>query len=47
LSIFDPLVPISTLLTTVGLVISVEVIILGFRTLKWILSHVPLVGGKG
>jgi len=47
LHILDPLVPISTLLTCVTLIFTVEVAIFGFKTVKWIFSYVPFFGGKG
>lgn len=47
LHILDPLVPISTLLTCLTLVFTVEIAIFGFKTFKWIFGHVPLIGGKG
>jgi len=43
----DPLVPTSTLATVIGLVFAVEIAFFGWRTLKWILSFIPLIGGKG
>lgn len=47
LGILDPLVPIETLTTVVGILFSVEIAIFGFKTLKWLMSHVPGIGGKG
>lgn len=47
LFIWDPLVPISTLATVVGLVFALEIGVFTFKTIKWIMSHVPMVGGKG
>jgi len=40
----DPLIPISTLATTVGIVITVELLIFTFKMLSWIFSKVPLIG---
>jgi len=45
LHILDPLVPISTLLTCVGLVVGAELALFTFRTLKWLISHIPYFGG--
>jgi len=45
--IFDPLVPISTLSTIIGLIVIVELALFGFRTVKWLMSHIPWIGGKG
>jgi len=47
LHILDPLVPISILLTCLTLIFGVEIALFGFRTLKWVLSHIPFLGGKG
>jgi len=47
LGILDPLVPIATLATVVSLMFLVEVSIFGFKSLKWVLSHIPFIGGKG
>jgi len=47
LGALDPILPISTLATTVGIAFAVELGIYGFRTLKWVLSHIPFIGGKG
>jgi len=43
----NPLIPIPTIVQIIGLVITLELSIFGFKTFKWILSHVPLVGGRG
>lgn len=40
----DPLVPMSTLASTVSIVIAVELIIFGYKILSWIFSKVPLFG---
>jgi len=47
LGLLDALVPISTLATVVGLVFVLELLIFGFKTLKWLGSHIPFVGGRG
>lgn len=46
LHILDPLVPISILLTCLTLIFTVEIAIFGFKTLRWILSHIPAIGGN-
>lgn len=45
--ILDPIFPIDTLYTIITLVIVIEIAILGFKSLKWLLSHIPFVGGRG
>jgi len=47
LAIWSPVLPITTLITCLGIVFSVEIAIFGFKTFKWILSHIPWIGGKG
>jgi len=47
LKMIDGLVPLSTLKTVLLLVFSVEIIIFTFKTLKWLMSHIPYIGGKG
>lgn len=47
LGILSPLIPTSTLLTCLTLVLTVELAIFGFKTLKWVISHIPWIGGKG
>ena len=47
LGILDPLIPISTLISAVTLIVSVELALYSFRSLKWLISHIPAIGGKG
>lgn len=47
LGLLSPLVPLSTLGTVLSLVIGIELALYGFRTLKWLGSHIPFIGGKG
>lgn len=46
LSILSPIVPITTLGITVGIVVGLELLIFGFKTFKWVISHIPFVGGR-
>jgi len=46
-ALIDPLVPTTTLATIVGLIFGVEIAFFGWRTLKWILSFIPFIGGRG
>jgi len=46
IGILSPIVPISTLATLLGLIITFEIAIFTFNALKWIFSHVPLIGGR-
>jgi hypothetical protein len=43
----DVFVPVSVMLWCLTLVFGVEIAIFGFKTIKWIISFIPLIGGKG
>jgi len=43
----DPLLPVDTLFQILVLVVAVEIAILSFKSFKWLISHIPFVGGKG
>lgn len=47
IGLLDVIVPTQTLLWCLLLLFSVEIAIFGFKTLKWLLSHIPFIGGKG
>jgi len=47
LAILDVIFPTTTLVVTVTIAFTVEIAVFGFRTLKWVLSYIPFVGGKG
>jgi len=47
LGVWSPILPISTLATCVSLVLGIELSIFGFKSFKWIFSHIPWIGGKG
>ena len=40
----DPILPISTLATTVGIVFVVEGVIFSYRVLTWVFHKVPFIG---
>jgi len=44
--LLDPLVPVGTIFICVGIVFGIEILIFGFRGVKWIISHIPFIGGK-
>jgi len=46
-AILDPLFPIATMLQILTLVITFELAVFGFKGVKWIISHLPMVGGRG
>lgn len=43
---FNPIIPIPTMLTIIGLVIAFEILIFGFETIRFILSYIPFINGK-
>lgn len=43
----NPLIPIDTLAIILSLIIGVELVIFGFKTFKWLISHIPFIGGRG
>jgi hypothetical protein len=44
--VFSPIIPFSTLLTVLQFVVAFEIIVFGFRSAKWIIGHLPWIGGK-
>jgi len=44
---FSGVLPMTTLQSTIAIVFAVEIAIFGFKTFKWIASHIPWIGGKG
>lgn len=40
----DPLVPIDTLGTVVGIMVTIELTIFAYKILSWIFSKVPIIG---
>jgi len=47
IGLLDVLVPVSTMLWCLTLIFGVEIAVFGFKTLKWLISHIPFLGGKG
>jgi hypothetical protein len=45
--ILSPLVNFTVLASCVAIAFSVEIGVYGFRTLKWVMSHIPFIGGNG
>jgi len=45
--IVNPIFPLDTLATILGLVITFELVVFAFKGLKWVMSHIPYVGGRG
>jgi len=45
--ILNTLLPLSTLALVLSVVITLDIAIFGFKTLNWLVSHLPFVGGRG
>jgi len=45
--LMDVFVPVSTMLWCLTLLFGIEIAIFGFKTLKWVISFIPMIGGKG
>ena len=43
----DGILPFNTLFTVVSIVVSIELLIFAFKSFKWLISHVPFIGGRG
>lgn len=43
----DPVLPFDTLYTVLVLTITVEIAVFTFRGFRWMISHLPLIGGRG
>jgi len=46
INILSPIIPISTILQLIALMITLELAFFSFKAFRWIISHVPLVGGR-
>jgi len=44
IGVLNPLVPIGTLATILGLILTLEGIIFGFKTFQWIYRYIPFIG---
>ncbi len=45
--LLNTLLPLETLAIALGILISIDLAIFGFKSFKWIVSHLPFVGGRG
>jgi len=45
--IMDVFIPLSVLLYCLTAIFTVELAVFTFKTIKWLISHIPLIGGKG
>jgi len=47
IGIFEPIMPLATLGTVLGILFSAEIGVWSWKSFKWIASHIPFVGGRG
>jgi len=47
MGVWSPVLPLTTLATVITVIFSVEIGIFGFKTVKWVMSHIPFIGGRG
>lgn len=45
--ILNSIIPAVELAVVLGIVIAVDIAIISFKTFRWLLAHLPLVGGRG
>jgi len=41
------ILPLDTMAVCLSIIFGVEISIFGFKTVKWLIAHLPYVGGKG
>jgi len=44
---FNPILPYATVGAVLLIIIPVDLGIFAFKNIKWIISHIPFIGGKG
>ena len=47
IGIFGPVMPVATLSTVLGLLFGAQLGIWAWKTFKWVMSHIPWIGGRG
>lgn len=47
LRVIDVLLPVDALALAMTTVISIQLAIFAFKSFKWLLSHLPFIGGRG
>lgn len=45
--ILDTVLPLATLATVLAILFALDLAVFGFKTFKWLISHLPFVGGRG
>lgn len=45
-TLLSPIIPISTVATVISLIFTIEIAIFSFKTLRWLMTYIPFVGGK-
>lgn len=44
---FTGILPYSIIAAAIGIIFAVEIAIFLFKTTKWVISHLPAIGGRG
>lgn len=47
IGMFEPLMPIATLSACLGILFAAQLGIWSWKSIKWIISHIPWFGGRG
>jgi len=45
--ILNTLLPIGTLASVLAVLVATDLAIFGFKSLKWLVSYIPFIGGRG
>ena len=45
-TLLSPIIPVSTVATVTGFIFTIEIAIFSFKTLRWLMTYIPFVGGK-
>lgn len=45
--LIDVFIPLTIMKWCLIFVFGIEIALFGFKSIKWIISHIPLIGGKG
>lgn len=45
--LINTLLPVDTLAIAISTLVTVQLSVFGFKSFKWLLSHLPIVGGRG
>ena len=45
--VLNTILPITTLASVLVILFATDIIIFGFKTMKWLVSYLPFIGGRG